>query len=66
MCACLTKSEPFLNGIDGARSAAESIGKISESFILVGVPRVELGTSSLSVTRSNQLSYTPEICLISF
>ena len=25
----------------------------------VGVPRVELGTSSLSATRSNQLSYTP-------
>ena len=27
----------------------------------VGVPRFELGTSSLSGTRSNQLSYTPEI-----
>ena len=26
----------------------------------VGVPRFELGTSSLSATRSNQLSYTPE------
>ena len=26
----------------------------------LGVPRVELGTSSLSVTRSNQLSYTPD------
>ena len=25
----------------------------------VGVPRVELGTSSLSATRSNQLSYAP-------
>ncbi len=25
----------------------------------MGVPRVELGTSSLSATRSNQLSYTP-------
>ncbi len=26
---------------------------------ILGVPRFELGTSSLSVTRSNQLSYTP-------
>ena len=28
--------------------------------MIVGVPRLELGTSSLSVTRSNQLSYTPK------
>ncbi len=28
-------------------------------WLFVGVPRVELGTSSLSVTRSNHLSYTP-------
>ena len=27
---------------------------------LVGVPGLEPGTSSLSGTRSNQLSYTPE------
>ena len=29
--------------------------------ILVGVPELESGTSSLSATRSNQLSYTPEL-----
>lgn len=29
---------------------------------MVGVPRLELGTSSLSETRSNQLSYTPVKC----
>lgn len=28
---------------------------------MVGVPGVEPGTSALSVLRSNQLSYTPEI-----
>ena len=30
---------------------------------LVGVPGIEPGTSSLSGTRSNQLSYTPALCL---
>ena len=29
--------------------------------IAVGVPRFELGTSSLSAMRSNQLSYTPGV-----
>ena len=28
--------------------------------LLVGVPRLELGTSALSGLRSNQLSYTPD------
>ncbi len=45
---CLTKSEPFLNGTDGARSAAESIGKISESLIVVGCLGIEPSTSFLS------------------
>ena len=31
---------------------------------LVGVPGVEPGTSSLSGTRSNQLSYTPGCALV--
>jgi len=30
----------------------------------VGVPELESGTSSLSATRSNQLSYTPESTLV--
>ncbi len=30
---------------------------------LVGLPGLEPGTSSLSVTRSNQLSYNPEFYL---
>ena len=30
---------------------------------MVGIPRFELGTSSLSATRSNQLSYMPGINL---
>ncbi len=29
----------------------------------VGMPRIELGTSSLSVTRSNHLSYMPVVSL---
>ena len=33
--------------------------KKPSSFIVVGMPGIEPGTSSLSVTRSNHLSYTP-------
>ena len=43
-------------------SVRRVINRITNSAVwalLVGVPRFELGTSSLSVTRSNQLSYTP-------
>lgn len=37
-----------------------SEGRCENKIIFfVGVPRLELGTSSLSVTRSNHLSYTP-------
>ena len=42
-----------------ALRAAESVGKISESLILVDPSGLEPETSSLSETRSNQLSYTP-------
>ena len=41
---------------EAAQRAAELVGKIPESLILVGDSRFELETSSLSVTRSNQLS----------
>ncbi len=39
------------------------INKNSENFRIrpVGVPELESGTSSLSATRSNQLSYTPNL-----
>ena len=33
-------------------------------YLLVGVPRLELGTSALSGLRSNQLSYTPNLLFI--
>jgi hypothetical protein len=33
----------------------------SQTRRMVGVPGIEPGTSSLSGTRSNQLSYTPEL-----
>ena len=35
-------------------------GYSRDSHTEVGVPELESGTSSLSATRSNQLSYTPE------
>ena len=35
-------------------------GLLRDSHSKVGVPELESGTSSLSATRSNQLSYTPE------
>ena len=40
-CVYLTKSEPFLNGTDGALRATESIGKIPESQILVPMSGIE-------------------------
>ena len=36
-----------------------SILQIFKELLMVGVPGLEPGTSSLSGTRSNQLSYTP-------
>ena len=36
------------------------VAELLTDFREVGAPRVELGTSSLSATRSNQLSYAPE------
>ncbi len=49
----LSKNKPSLQG------EAENIGGRPTFSTLVGVPGVEPGTSSLSGTRSNQLSYTP-------
>ena len=45
---------------DRPRRGGEIPNRAGESQRLVGVPGVEPGTSSLSGTRSNQLSYTPK------
>ena len=48
-----------LSKIDPARRRGNSELRRKDSRGLVGVPGIEPGTSSLSGTRSNQLSYTP-------
>ena len=42
-----------------AACVAGSLSKVARGEPVVGVPGIEPGTSSLSGTRSNQLSYTP-------
>ncbi len=57
---------PAGNSSEGAQADAQplvrssSIARSHRFPHAVGAPRVELGTSSLSATRSNQLSYAPE------
>ena len=50
-----------LSKIDPAEAGKSEFAPIAALW-LVGVPGVEPGTSSLSGTRSNQLSYTPAFC----
>jgi hypothetical protein len=52
-----------LSKIDPARRRGNSELRRKDSRGLVGVPGIEPGTSSLSGTRSNQLSYTPAFYL---
>ena len=48
-----------LSKIKPAKKAGKPFACLGFSTGLVGVPGIEPGTSSLSGTRSNQLSYTP-------
>ena len=52
-----------LSKIDPARRRGNSELRRKDTRGLVGVPGIEPGTSSLSGTRSNQLSYTPAFYL---
>jgi hypothetical protein len=55
----LSKIKPRLSGENRRDASASSKPPRPAPSGMVGVPGIEPGTSSLSGTRSNQLSYTP-------
>ena len=55
-----------LYSIHGTMKAISKWWAMSFKNDMVGVPGIEPGTSTLSVLRSNQLSYTPVIKLFNY